>query len=131
MRGPPRIIRLDVVEPDESVLPAAPSARGLDFRDRSVVGADGDDHVRRPEIRLEGRAAVQYLLWIRPSRLDLGREYPMRVFDEAAGRIVQSQMVQRQSTERRSGFTGWRCWQLPNGRRRKWSASGGCDGTIR
>jgi hypothetical protein len=144
MRGPPRIIRLDVVEPDESVLPAPPSARGLDVRAGSVVavrGADSDDHVRRPEIRLEGRAAVRWrLLWIRPPRLDLGREHSMRVFDEAAGRVVQSQMVQRQSADWRSRFAVGRrrrgfCWQwqIPSGR---WeqidrSASGGCDGTIR
>ena len=96
MRGPPRIIRLDVVEPDESVLPAPPCARGLDdVRVRSgliVVRADGDDHVRRPEIRLEGRAGVRRLLRIRPPRLDLGREHPVRVFDEAGQRLraVQS-----------------------------------------
>lgn len=141
MRGPPRIIRLNIVEPDESVLPAPPCARGLDIQSRpvslivaAVRGADGDDHVRRPEIRLEGRARCRLLLRIRPPRLDLGREYPMRVFDEAARRgqrprVAQSQMVYRQAAERRRRF----CWHVPNGRREQidWSASWGCDGTIR
>lgn len=86
MRRSPGIVRLDVVEPNECVIPAAPRARSLDSGVRLVAStvhhADGDEYVRRPEIRLERRARVRRFLRIRLSRLDLCREHPIGVFDE-------------------------------------------------
>src|ERR1700761_9285677 len=98
MRGPTRIIRLDVVEPDEHILPTTPIPRSLDGVQTispvavAIVRANGDKYVRRPEIRLERHARMWRLLRIRPPRLDLRREYLMHVFDEAGQRprAVQS-----------------------------------------
>ena len=97
MRRASGIIRLDIVKSDERVLPAPPTTRSFDvIWATSIIavrhGADSDDHIHSPEICLESRACVwQRLLRIRPPRLDLRREHPMRVFDEAGQRtcVVQ------------------------------------------